>query len=439
MKRHDVCSSLGMLQRFPSPFARERVRVRVVLILFLIAGNLFAQSNERVYEELDFRFVTPGARAVAMGKTFVGLADDATAAYSNPAGLSNLLQSEISFEFNTTDITHHRFIPSENGQTQAFGDRVYAPSFFSYALPKKSFTFSFFRNVVQHYREDFRWNSRFIPSINHIESGYAGHLDADATDYGIGISYLVHPKFSIGGSVVLSHVDTDIQGITGLVSPRSVTDTVDADTAVGAIVGVLFKPDKKFSLGAVYNTGSKFELTTNVVGEFNTNPQLQDLTGDYPIDYVIPARYSAGIAYRANDHITAAFDASRTRYSQQITDKFLILSFRYATTKENYFIDDVTEIHTGAEYRFYRRGTVIAVRGGLFTDPDHQLHFRPLPGTDQFASDVLSFRFNSLAQHTDVGYTFGGGVAIANRVQIDSAFSFSRDSDEIILSFVCKL
>ena len=40
---------------------------------------------------LDFLFATPGARAVGMGKAFVGLADDATAAYSNPAGLSNLL------------------------------------------------------------------------------------------------------------------------------------------------------------------------------------------------------------------------------------------------------------------------------------------------------------------------------------------------------------
>lgn len=409
------------------------------LILLLLAGDLFAQSNERVYEELDFRFVTPGARAIAMGKTFVGLADDATAAYSNPAGLSNLLQSEISIELNTTQIDHHRFIPSENGQTQAFGGRVYAPSFFSYALPKKSFTFSFFRNVVQHYREDFRWNSRFIPSINHIESGYSGHLNADATNYGIGISYLIHPKFSIGGSVVLSHLDTDIEGKTGLVQPRSVTDTVDSDTAAGAIFGVLFKPDKKLSIGAVYNTGSKFQLTTKVVGEFNTNPHVEDLTGNYPIDYVIPARYSAGIAYKVSDHFTTGFDASRTRYSQQITDKFLILSFRYATTKENYFINDVSEFHAGGEYRLYRRGSVIAFRGGLFTDPDHQLHFRALPGTDQLAVNVLSFRFNSLPQHTDVGFTFGGGVAIKNRIQIDTAFSFSRDSDEIVLSFVCKL
>ena len=53
------------------------------LAAILLAASVLpasAQTNERIYEDLDFRFVTPGARAVAMGKTFIGLADDATAA-----------------------------------------------------------------------------------------------------------------------------------------------------------------------------------------------------------------------------------------------------------------------------------------------------------------------------------------------------------------------
>jgi hypothetical protein len=39
---------------------------------------------------VDFRFNNPGARANAMGGAFIGLADDATAAYTNPAGLTIL-------------------------------------------------------------------------------------------------------------------------------------------------------------------------------------------------------------------------------------------------------------------------------------------------------------------------------------------------------------
>ncbi len=412
----------------------------LLCVLSVLCGeNVFAQSNERVYEELDFRFVTPGARAIAMGKTFVGLADDATAAYSNPAGLSNLLEQELSFEAMTTDIDHHRFIPSENGETQVFGDRVYAPSFFSYAIPRSDFTFSFFRNVVQDHEEDFRWQSRFIPSIHDIESGYSGSLSVDAENYGIGASYLINPKISIGGTLTVSRIDAEISAQTGLVRPLNETNTIDTDTAVGAILGVLVKPDKQWSIGAVYNTGSSFELISTVSGRFGTGTALVDLSGDYPIDYVIPDRLSAGASYRWNDHFTVAFDVSRIFYSQQITDNFLILDFKDTSTVKNYFIENVFEFHSGAEYRLYYTDRVIAFRAGLYSDPDHQLHFRASPGQDQRTVDVLSFRFNSLEQKTDVGVTFGAGIALANRVQIDTAFSFSRDSDDFVLSFVLKL
>ena len=83
----------------------------------LLTADAAAQTNERIYEDLDFRFVTPGARAVGMGKTFVGLADDATAAESNPAGMSNLLEQEFSFEFIGTQIKHERFVPGATPPT----------------------------------------------------------------------------------------------------------------------------------------------------------------------------------------------------------------------------------------------------------------------------------------------------------------------------------
>ena len=97
-------------------------RLSWLLAVLLVAppSPAAAQTNERMYEDLDFRFVTPGARAVAMGKTFIGLADDATAAVSNPAGLSNLLEQEFSFEFTGTKIKHQRFIPERRRRGPEF-------------------------------------------------------------------------------------------------------------------------------------------------------------------------------------------------------------------------------------------------------------------------------------------------------------------------------
>ncbi len=47
---------------------------------------------------LQFDFLNPGAKSLALGGAFAGLADDATATFANPAGLTQLNASEISVE-----------------------------------------------------------------------------------------------------------------------------------------------------------------------------------------------------------------------------------------------------------------------------------------------------------------------------------------------------
>lgn len=47
---------------------------------------------------LQFDFVNPGAKSLALGGAFAGVADDATASFANPAGLTLLLTPEVSGE-----------------------------------------------------------------------------------------------------------------------------------------------------------------------------------------------------------------------------------------------------------------------------------------------------------------------------------------------------
>lgn len=413
-----------------------------MMLILLWTGVCFAQTNERLYEDLDFRFVTPGARAIAMGKTFVGLADDATAAYSNPAGLSNLLEQELSFEVNSNQIKHHRFVPSDRGETSVFGERVTTPSFFSYAAPVRNFTFSVFRNVVQDYQEQFQFRGRFIPSIGRFENGAFGDISISAVNYGVGGSYLLSRHFSVGGTFTLTHLDVNTLGGTGNPdNPRNHTETDDSDEAVSFIVGVLFKPVPSVSIGAVYNGKSTFHLQEKLTGQYFLEPgDVINFKGVMvPIDYVIPDRLAAGVSWKVHDNITLCMDVARVRYSQQVTENFLVLDFINQLSPKNYYIKDVTEIHGGMEYRFYTRSLAWALRAGVFTDPSHPLLFRRLPDTPDFAAAVEGFRFNDSRGGNEAGGTFGLGVAISNRVQIDSAFSFNRDSEEVVLSFVWKL
>jgi hypothetical protein len=47
----------------------------------------------------QFDFLNPGARSLALGSAFIAVADDATAAFTNPAGLTFLVKPECLQKF----------------------------------------------------------------------------------------------------------------------------------------------------------------------------------------------------------------------------------------------------------------------------------------------------------------------------------------------------
>jgi len=73
--------------------------MKIILKLLVVAAALFAATSPSfaVSESaVLFLQISPGARACGMGEAFVGLADDATAVYWNPAGLAFQEGREIS-------------------------------------------------------------------------------------------------------------------------------------------------------------------------------------------------------------------------------------------------------------------------------------------------------------------------------------------------------
>src|SRR3984893_5889438 len=95
--------------------------VRVILGLSVAALALAppaaAQTNDEIFPTLQWNFSTPGARANGMGRTFIGMADDATAAITNPAGLMNLTRPQVYAEYKNTDIRVDRLAGSDSFKT----------------------------------------------------------------------------------------------------------------------------------------------------------------------------------------------------------------------------------------------------------------------------------------------------------------------------------
>src|SRR4029078_8756828 len=58
---------------------RSIVVTMIVGMCAVWAAPARAQSNDEVFPSFQFNFSTPGARANALGRAFIGLADDASA------------------------------------------------------------------------------------------------------------------------------------------------------------------------------------------------------------------------------------------------------------------------------------------------------------------------------------------------------------------------
>ena len=85
----------------------------------------------------------------------------------------------------------------------------------------------------------------------------------------------------------------------------------------------------------------------NFLFTYPTNPPRREdvnRTGEVrEISYVVPDRYSAGVSWRIRNDLTVLADVSHVKYSQQITDKFLVADFQdpaAGLSADNYYIND---------------------------------------------------------------------------------------------------
>src|SRR5512142_1640771 len=120
----------------------------LVWLACVAASSAFAQQPPPEIQTgpppVQYNFAPPGARSLAMGASFIGLADDATASESNPAGLTILTRPEFSahFRYTSFETSAPNTVTSEG--FSSFKDNVGSPSFFSLVYPVKNAAFSLY-------------------------------------------------------------------------------------------------------------------------------------------------------------------------------------------------------------------------------------------------------------------------------------------------------
>src|SRR5512143_1961913 len=81
----------------------RRFRHAALLLCAFVSPAVFAQTDSALLSKVSYNLANPGGKSLAMGGAFTAIADDATAALANPAGLGLLSTVEAGISFKRTD------------------------------------------------------------------------------------------------------------------------------------------------------------------------------------------------------------------------------------------------------------------------------------------------------------------------------------------------
>ena len=102
----------------------------IILVMMILLTTSMCLAKEKGQTTAAFLKIASGARAAALGEAYVGLANDVTATYWNPAGLFQLENTQVLFMYLTpmgkvNDLSYnHLSIAVPKGIKGAFGASV---------------------------------------------------------------------------------------------------------------------------------------------------------------------------------------------------------------------------------------------------------------------------------------------------------------------------
>ncbi len=317
-----------------------------------------------------------GARALGMGGAFVAVADDATAASWNPAGLAFLIRPEVSLVLDrtTSSLATSDFVdttpnPDSPGQIRRVPGtdegKGSGLSFLSVAYPLKTLSrrvtlqLSYQRQVrplsADLYSRDDTGavpaaDAPFVPDYSterrtHVAS--SGGVDNLSFGFGAALSETVFVGATVnywfGSPAAERHTATRVESLPGRGDPQVFTDFVETTTeaqrisSLSANLGILYRPVSWLTLGAVYRsgwvgranttyatsrTGVDYVLYTPPGGEAEYRTQRVDWSGQTEASGSLawPASYGVGAALRPVSTLVLSFDVTRQEWSRASVD-----------------------------------------------------------------------------------------------------------------------
>lgn len=423
------------------------------LVLIAFTAPAWGQEGPVTFE---FSFSNPGARSMGLGGAFAALADDATAAFANPAGLVQLLEPEVSVEgrswsYETPFVQGGRASgePSGIGADTEPGLRFGTSSsdktglsFASVVYPKGRWSFALYHHIWA----DFDLTSQVDALYGVVDGELERSEDVQAStrvrvsNTGLAGAFKVTETFSLGLGVVYFDGELDsfsqefVQDEDAFFERNEFApEFLDTSysyqamtTGVSVHGGFLWRISPRFSLGGYYRQGPELDVRViETVGPADDEVPVGTIDLDAITPFNLPDVYGLGAALRSrNGAWTLGFEWTRVEYSS-ITES-LDTNILDAGQIQ---LDDGDEIHLGFEYVFVQSKPVVALRLGAWQDPAHSVGSGP--EADQFEAAIFQSGEDEVHYAVGIGLVFG-------KVQIDVGADFSDTADLASFSFVYR-
>jgi long-chain fatty acid transport protein len=442
--------------------AAPRLVVMVAVACALLLTPSASQGQTSLQIPLQFDFINPGAKSQAMGGAFVGLADDATATFVNPAGLMLLARSEVSIEGRHTR-SETPFLErgrlsglvfnegTDTVQGPAFGTSIGThggPAFASGVYvrrPSSRWRLAGYRHELVRVDQRFLSNGVFqkLPEefTSRRDSPQEGLREVSVTGYGITAAYRPHPEVALGAGLTVYRFGLDSQfrrfdtdGFLGPPNPgvelgRS-TQQGD-ETALAPTVGVLAGLSGRARVGVMYRHGPSFTFRTKDGGD----PEREGA-------FRVPNTLAVGVSLRPLPEasmLVVAGEVTRVRYSR-LREDFISDQARAVNRITSFGIDDGTEVHVGVQYLPTLFYGAPKLRAGVWYDPDHSVRFEPSPSNVSPNARLFDERMSAALSsgRNLVHYTGGVGFSVSPRMEVNAAFTGSPRGRVVSVSIVVR-
>jgi hypothetical protein len=190
----------------------------------------------------------------------------------------------------------------------------------------------------------------------------------------------------------------------------------------------------RISLGVVYRSGAKFEMTEQFITPIflEDAPTWEAVSDLSKFTLKVPDSFGVGLGIRPTENLTLTFDVVHIEYKDLLEDFDIVISPE-SRTKDDYTVDNVTEIHVGAEYVLDIGERFLALRAGAYTDPDHTIRYS---GDESGLGTVQQVLFPG--GDDQIHITGGVGLVVNENFQIDTAANISDRSKQLSISAVYR-